>query len=164
MIVKNILIREINSLEGVNMKNKEEVINTTWRKMPYVWSVCICLLFIIYLRNKLIALLKSYPHDKLSDFIWQYIQSNNHQILIIIVLIAIIITISMVSIFLLIKGIGHEEKLGKILNSILILFNIAVIITTLLSNLIVFKIIIFMIFSGIIILALVASLGNNSNN
>lgn len=145
------------------MKNKEEIINTTWRKMPYVWSVCICLLLIIYLRNKLIALLKLYPHDKLSNFVWQYVQSNNHQILIIMVLIAIIIAISIISIFLLVKGFGDEEKIGKVLNSILILFNIAVIITTLLSNLIVFKIIIFMIFSGIMILVLVAALGNNSD-
>lgn len=145
------------------MKNKEEIINTTWRKMPYVWSVCICLLLIIYLRNKLIALLKLYPHDKLSNFVWQYVQSNNHQILIIMVLIAIIIDISIISIFLLVKGFGDEEKIGKVLNSILILFNIAVIITTLLSNLIVFKIIIFMIFSGIMILVLVAALGNNSD-
>lgn len=102
------------------MKNKEEIINTTWRKMPYVWSVCICLLLIIYLRNKLIALLKLYPHDKLSNFVWQYVQSNNHQILIIMVLIAIIIAISIISIFLLVKGFGDEEKIGKVLNSILI--------------------------------------------
>lgn len=145
------------------MKNKEEIINTTWRKLPYVWSVCICIVVIIYLRNKLIALLKSYPHEKLSNFVWQYIQNNNHQIATILLLIFIISAVSIFSIVKLIKGFKIEEEVGKVLNIILILLNISVIIITLLSNLIVFKVVMFMAFACVIIGGLFAGLGNSSN-
>ena len=146
------------------MKNEEEITNTTWHKLPYIWSVCLCFLLIIYLRDRLTALLKLYPSDKLSDFVWQYIQNNNHEIGIIMLLIGLITLISICSIFLLVKGFGDEEIVGKVINSILILFNIAVIIITLVSNLIVFKIVFFMIIASLVIVGMFAGLGNSSNN
>lgn len=157
------IIKRNNSLEGVIMKNEEEITNTTWHKLPYIWSVCLCFLLIIYLRDRLTALLKLYPNNKISDFVWQYIQNNNHEIGIIMLLIGLVMLISIYSIFRLVKGFKNEEIVGKVINSILIVFNIAVIIITLVTNLIVFKIVFLMIIASLVIVGMFAALGNNSN-
>ncbi|MFL0198687.1 hypothetical protein ACJDU8_24485 [Clostridium sp. WILCCON 0269] len=143
------------------METQQTLTNITFRKIPYILTICPCLLLIAYSRSKLSALLKSIPHDDLFNFVWIYMKSDSHQVFLILALILLIIAPMSTSTYLLIKKFEDEEKQGKILSVILILSNISVIIITILSSLILFKIISTIILVSFLILLVSPSIGPN---
>lgn len=145
------------------MKNKEEIINALGHKLPYIAEVCICILLMIYLKNRRAVLLKLYPNDKLTDFIWKYVQNNSHEIEIFILLICLAMVISIYSIYSLVKRFRGEEIIEQVINSILILCNMVIIVIILVSNWIVFKYAFFIIIASFVVLALFAGFWGRSN-
>jgi uncharacterized membrane protein len=146
------------------MENRETLTDITWRKMYHVWILFPCLALIAYSRIKLIDLLDSVPYDTLANFAWEYMQSDNHQVFFILSMILLTIATMIISTYLLIKSFRYEEKQGKILNVVLILVNISVIATTILSNLIIFKIIFMMILISLGIAFMFSAIGSSKSD
>lgn len=145
------------------MENRETLTDITWRKMYHVWILFPCLALIAYSRIKLIDLLNSFPYDTLANFAWEYMKSDNHQVFFILSMILLIISTMIISTYLLIKSFRYEEKQGKILNAVLTLMNIAIIATTILSNMVIFKLIFMIILISLGIAFMFGAMGSSKN-
>lgn len=149
------------------VETKQTLTDITSKKLPYIWAICICLVLVYCSRNMLIALLNSVPrdtHDTFADFTLTYMKSGNHHVFFILALILLIIATMMFSTYLLVRNFEYQEKQGKLLNVILIISNISVIITTILANVIIFKLIFMMILISFGIVFMFSAMGSSKKD
>jgi len=148
------------------VETKQTLTDIASKKLPYIWAICICLVLVYCSRNMLITLLNSVPrniHDTFADFTLTYMKSGSHQVFFILGLILLIIVTMTLSTYLLIRSFEYQEKQGKLLNIILIVANIFAIITTVLSNVIIFKLIFMMILISLAIVFIFGAMGSSQN-
>lgn len=147
------------------VKTKQTLTDITSKK--YIWAICVCLILVYFSRNMLINLLNSLPrgaNDTFADFTFTYMTSDSHHVFFILVLILLIIVTMIFSTYLLIRNFKYQEKQGKILNAILIIADISVIITAILANVIIFKLIFMMILISLGIVFIFSAIGSGQSD
>lgn len=146
------------------MENQQTLTNNVFRKIPFILAICPCLLIVAFSRGKLSNLLKSIPHNNLFDFAWNYMATDSHQLLLILLPLLLVFITMGISTYILVKNFKDEEKQGKILNILLILSNISVIFITILLNLITFKIIFVILIISSMLFAMLSGINSSENS